>query len=394
MKYLYLLGSVLRSRFDKEQRKYTLCAMLMFFFSSFLMLFAASTLGSDVLWTKKEEDEVNTTYMFYVEKGIGDDNRAPITEHILDTLFSLESNGIDRINIDIVCNEGSDDKLGVRATDVEPMPVFKSSFDGRLAIRTFYHKLPSRALYQHKQHIIKGREISQQDIEEDKAVIVLPEFCGVGVGETARLSGEEFEVVGITSDSYVRFPSSFLDRSTLKENTGLYCVINDVDFDTPMTDETYEAVSEALYQSTGKEIDRYEQYTLSGDPIMAYTLMMGIFGTIIALFSVFGIYYPTLRLCRETMPMLSVLKLCGMKMLPSLGLLVLSVAACYFVSFGLASVVLTVTESVFSQILNEYELKGMYYGFSAVIFILVAVVAIAPPMIQMAKSRPSEEVES
>lgn len=41
-----------------------------------------------------------------------------------------------------------------------------------------------------------------------------------------------------------------------------------------------------------------------------------------------------------------------------------------------------------------YELKNVYFGFCAIIFILVAGVAVAPPIIKMAKAQPSEEVEN
>lgn len=82
------------------------------------------------------------------------------------------------------------------------------------------------------------------------------------------------------------------------------------------------------------------------------------------------------------------------KMLSALGLLVLSLLTCFAVSFGAAPAVLILTEDIFSRSLLEYELKNVYFGFSTIIFILVAGVAVAPPIIKMAKAQPSEEVEN
>ncbi|MDE7281719.1 MAG: hypothetical protein K2N36_08275, partial [Ruminiclostridium sp.] len=152
----------------------------------------------------------------------------------------------------------------------------------------------------------------------------------------------------------------------------------------------YGILKQAVYESTGKEIQSYRGRSLPADSEVFFSVFMGLLGTIIALFSVFGIYYPTLRLCKETMPALSVFKMCGMKMRPVFGLLALSVLICYAVSYGLASAVIISTEGIFSNLITEYELKKMYFGFSAFLFIAVAAAAIAPQMIKMAKSQPAE----
>ena len=395
MKYLYLLGSVLRSHFGREQRKYTLSAMLMFFFSSFLMLFAASVMGSDVLFSNEEEDRANTTYNFYYGIGEEDENCIAVSEHIIDSLFSLNSNQIDAIDIRIIYEKAdSEVKIGTKSINyIKFMPLFKENRDERLRFtvwngKTFiYYDEP----YSSKQNIAQGREITGQELENGDSVLVLPGGFGIDVGEKVNLFGTEFTVVGITLDDYVRIPSIFLESPSFTEGGVLY-IIGSVDFDRKMTDETYNALNQAVYESTGKEIDHYKQNMLPADPTMAYTLFMGVLGTLIALFSVFGIYYPALRLCRDTMPMLSVLKLCGMRMPPVLGLLSLSLLACLAVSFVAASAVLILTEDIFSRSLLEYELKNMYFIFSAVIFLLVAAFAIAPPMLKMAKAQPSEEV--
>ena len=348
MKYLYLLCSVLQSHFGREQRKYTLSAMLMFFFSSFLMLFAASVMGSDVLFSNEEEDRANTTYYFYCGVGEEDENCIAVSERIIDSLFSLNSNQIDAIDIHIIYEKAEIKTETKSINNIKFMPLFKENRDERLRFtswngKTFiYYDEP----YLSEQNIAQGREITGQELENGDSVIVLPEGFGVEVGEKVNLFGTEFTVVGITLDDYVRIPSIFLESSAFTKGGVLY-IIGNVDFDRKMTDETYNVLNQAVYGSTGKEIDHYKQNMLPADPTMAYTLFMGVLGTLIALFSVFGIYYPALRLCRDTMPMLSVLKLCGMRMLPVLGLLSLSLLACLAVSFGAASAVLILTEDIF-----------------------------------------------
>lgn len=398
MKYLYLLGSILRSHFNKEQRKYTISAMLMFFFSSFLMLFAASVMGSDFLFSNEEEEIANTTYYFFRKKGDDEKDKIAASEYVINAIYAIDSNQIDHIDVHISNMADSNEKIGTKnAQTVELMPILKGSCDERLRFSFWLgpNSLGSyNAPYHSEQNIIDGREITPEEIEEGEYVIVLPEDYGIKAGEEIRLLGEKYTVAGITSDSYARIPAAFLESPKFEEG-GFSSEIYMVDFDKPMKDETYDAINQAVFESTGKEVDHYEKHPpLPGEPTMAFLLLMGVLGTVIALFSIFGIYYPTLRLCKETMPMLSVLKLCGMRMLPVLGLLVLSILACFGVSFGLASGVLILTEDIFSRSLVEYGVKGLYFSVSAIIFVLVAAVAIAPPMIKMAKSQPSEEEEN
>lgn len=395
MKYLYLLGSVLRGHFDRNRRRFTLSAMLMFFFSSFLMLFITSVIGSDFLWSKEDEEWADTAYVFYTVNKNGKQDLIEASEHIFDELFSLKSNGIDRIDIVIINSFEGSEKIGNKLIkELEIMPVVKEDRkDGlRFSTRFENHLGYFYLSYQAEQNIAEGAVITLQQLENEENVIVLPEDCGVNVGEKVTLFGKSFSVVGITTDDFARMPSYALEKLTL-ENDELEYRISEIDFKKPLDNKTYETLKQAVYESTGKEISHYDGRSLPPDSEVYFSLFMGVLGTIIALFSIFGVYYPTLRLCKETMPTLSVFKMCGMKMLPVFSLLALSVLICYTVSFGLASTVLIYTEGVFSSCLTEYELKNLYFGFSAFLFIAVAAVAIAPQMIKMAKSQPAEEVE-
>lgn len=388
MKYLFLLGSVLRTWFTR-QRGFVLSAMLMFFFSSFLMLFAACGLGSDILFSKEEEEERMSTYSFYVSTDELDSKFPTASEHIFDTLFSLESNGIDSIYVILSNHSGRTGKsFGI-------MPLFKKDWGEKLLITISPEKNgynTFRIPYHSEQNIIEGSEITQQELEEGKNVIVLPEDYGAKAGEKVELFGQDFSVVGITSDPFARMPSSVIERIALKSDELEY-ILSDVDFEGKMTEDTYNALCAAVYEFSGMEITYYEGLNSGADRYFAYYLIIIILGSVIALFSIFGIYYPTLRLCKETMPFLSVLKLCGLRVLPCLGLILISTLICLAVSFGLACGVLVLCEGFFASYMRVFELRGVYFGLSAVLFLLVAVLAMLPPMLKMAKSQPAEEVD-
>lgn len=396
MKYIYLLGSVLRSHFDRNRRKYTFSAMLMFFFSSFLMLFIASVIGSDILWSKEEEERSDTTYEFYVVDKNGKENFIDANEHIFDELFSLKSNNIDSIRISIFNSSESGEEIGSWSVkDIGILPVLKENresgllFDLDFKNSNVSYFFPT---YQAEQNIKEGTEITLQQLENEENVIVLPEDCGVKVGEKVTLFGESFSVIGTTIDDFARIPSYALEKIA-RESGELDYQISEIDFKKPLDSKTYETLKQVVYESTEKEISDYRGHSLTRDRDTVFMLIMGVLGTLIALFSIFGIYYPILRICRETIPTLSVFKMCGMKILPVFSLLSLSVLICYAFAFGLASVVVILTEGLFSSCLSEYELKNIYFSYSALLFILVSAFAIVPPMIKMAKSQPAEEVE-
>ena len=393
MKYLYLLCSVIRGHFDKNRRKFTFSAMLMFFFSSFLMLFITSVIGSDILFSNEEEDWERTAYVFYTVDKNGKEVFIDANQHIFDELFSLKSNGIDCISVSAEnCFDGGE-KIGNKsANEFVIMPVMKEDYGERMLFDFWighdalsYYRTPCSA----DQNITEGAEITLQQLENEEYVIVLPEKWGVKVGEMVTISGEIFSVVGTTADDFARMPSYALEKLALDPDKFTY-QIREINFKKPLDNKTYEILKKAVYESTGKELTRYEGRSLPVDAEVVYSVFMAVLGGIIALFCIFGIYYPTLRICRETSPTLSVFKMCGMKMLPIFGLLSLSVLICYGISFGLASWVIISAEGVFSSLITEYELKKLYFGFSAFLFIAVAAAALAPQMIKMAKSQPAE----
>lgn len=385
MKYLYLLLSVFRSWFTK-QWKLTLSVMLMFFFSALVMIFTAAVIGNDFLWTLEEEAWASKTYYFYTNS---DRSSIILSETVLDTIYSSTSNSVDRIEAQFTTFA---DKLGEKENaPIALMPVFKEDRKeeiwcdfslGRTGIGEFYNS---------EQNIKEGREISSQDIENENRVVILPDAYGIGVGENITLFGEQFTVIGITSDEYGRIYSSFLENSALI-NKKYECSIWSIEFDKPMTDETYKVLNNIVYEIMGTEI-YYIQPVLSGQPKILYTVFMTVLGGIVAVFTLCGIYYPTLRLCKETMPMLFALKLCGMKTLPSFGLLFISTLTCLAASFGLSSLTLILSEDFFAKVLSFFELRGLFFGLSAIIFIIATVAAMFPPLIKMAKSQPAQEVE-
>lgn len=398
MKYLFLLGSVLRSWFTK-QRKFVISAMLMFFFSSILMLFAAASLGNEVLFTREEEAEVAGWFCSYTSEELVSENLIPANDHILDTLFSSKSNSI--VSIEMYIANVSNEKVTTSTKEnstLEIMPIYKKAYDDKnFMIELWGEKMSSDFMiggyfYSPQQKIKEGSEITEQDIEEGNNVIVLPEKYGARVGETITLFGDEFSVVGITKEEYAIIPSCFLDKFSLNGDKLLY-LISVIHFNEPITEETFQALNQAIYDTTGKEIAAIDGLELPDTPKLAYIVLMTILGGIIAVFSIFGIYYPTLRLCKETLPFISVLKLCGMRIIPCYGLMLLPVFICLSVSFGLASVVLILSQNIFEECLRSFDIRGLFFGMSAFVFIVTAIIAMTPPLLKVAKSQPAEEVE-
>ena len=388
MKYLKLLFSVFRSWF-KRNRKFTVSVMLMFSLSAFVMLFTATVIGNIFLWTYEEEVWASKTYSFYTENNFYDINRIILSDTILDALYSSESNSIDRIEADITIK--ADKIKDTENVPIAVMPILKREYSDKIWCLMRTGVTGKADFYHIEQNIKEGREIKQEDIEENKNVIVMPENYGVEIGENVILFGKEFLVVGITTDEYARLGSFFMEKNALTDEDSQY-VIRNIEFNKPMTDETYTLLNEAVKKAMGKEIINYRQPQLSDEPKTVYTIFMLILGVVVAIFTVCGIYYPTLQLCKETIPMLSVLKLCGMRTIPSFGLLFISVFVCLAASFGFSSLMLILSESFFTKYLSAFELRGLYFVISAVVFALVTVIAMLPPLIKMAKMQPAEEV--
>ncbi|MDE6724119.1 MAG: hypothetical protein K2J79_00790 [Ruminiclostridium sp.] len=301
MKYLYLLGSVIRGHFDKNRRKFTLSAMLMFFFSSFLMLFITSVIGSDFLFSNEEEDWARTDYAFFTVDKNGKEVCIDANGYIFDELFSLKSNGIDCISVSMTNFFEGSEKIGNKsANEIFIMPVMKEDYGERMLFDFWigydnpcYYRTPCPT----DQNITDGTEITIQQLENEEYVIVLPEKWDVKVGERVTLSGESFSVVGTTADDFARIPYYVLEKLALDSDEFNYRIL-EINFKKPLDNKTYEILKQAVYESTGKELTHYEGRSLPPDSEAFYTVFMGVLGAIIALFCIFGIYYPTLRLCK------------------------------------------------------------------------------------------------
>lgn len=389
MKYLYLLLSVFKSWFTKQWRL-TLSVMLMFFFSAFVMLFTATVIGNDFLWTLEEETWASKTYYFYTSSDRIVGSELIFGENILYSLYSSASNSIERIEAELTVYA---DKLGEKENaGIVLMPVYKESYGENIYCVMWAGNGGKSDFYHSEQNVKEGRGIGSQDIENENKVVILPEGYGVEIGESITLFGEQFVVIGITSDEYGRIAGLFTENAALL-NENCECIIRYVEFDKPMTDETYQALNKAVYETMGTQTVVYSQPELSDDPQIVYTVFMAVLGVIVAIFTMCGIYYPALRLCKETMPMLFTLKLCGMRILSSFGLLFISMLVCLALSFGLSSLTLLLSKDFFAGILSAFELRSLFFGLSAIVFTLVTVVAMLPPILKMAKMQPAEEVE-
>ncbi len=389
MKYLFLLLSVFKSWFVKN-RKFTVSVMLMFTLSAFAMLFTATVVGNEFLWSSEEENKAAATFYFYTEQNSADKDRLVLSENILDAVSSSESNDIDRVEVDI---EVTADKIYDKENiSLYVMPVYKNDYTNKIWVIMGNGSSKIAELYNSDQHIISGTGISAENLDAKEKVIVLPEKYGVETGDSVFIFGGEFRVVGITSDKYARISSYFIEQDAVSGG-GTLCAVNSFEFDRPMTDETYNLISDAVKRTYGEDKTlSFQKMELSDEPNTIYIVFMSIIGAVVAIFTISGIYYPAIQLCKETTPMLSVFKLCGMRTAPAFGLLFISMYFCLAISFGIASLMLIFSRKILAGIISSFDIRGIFFILSVAIYILVTFAAMLPPIMKLAKSQPIEEV--
>lgn len=388
MKFLHLLGSVYRDWFSpRKDLKFTACVMLMFFISSFLFLYIAASMGRDILWNSEQEYSASlcvNTLGFPSESAIN-------------ALTSLSDNKPTNIQVDATITiQKLNDKENI---EQKILPIYSSSVDtsalsctysvGGLVYDMAYTKLPE---------ITDGRGITDSDIKNESKVIALPENLGAEVGDKITLCNEPLEVVGLCSGAFAMAASSVLDKFATQFANEQYIVaydtwstsfsyiignVNSVQFESPVTDEQISAIS-----SNAGENFNVEKAELPTGYEFLYLVTMAILGPLIALFAVVCIYYSALRLCAGTMPLLSLLKLVGMRPRRSFFILFIPLMSCLAVSFGAACGVIFLTSDFFSQMLVRYELHSISFAVTAVIMLLAVLIAMLPPILKMARSQP------
>lgn len=398
MKFLHLLLLLLQNWYTK-QIKFVIPVAIMFYLSSFLIIFAATYMGTDIRVTAEQEAFFKNGYLVYAKYY----RSAVFTDVLMEDLSFSSSNSVRkvRINADITISDiDSDENVTVRV-----MPVLNREYEAEMLFLTGNLYTP----YTSEQHIKYGREITTEDIETKNNVIILPEYLKVPVGDTVTIMSEDFQVIGTTDDVFARLPSSVMEKYALKkyfsyvqaveignmsEVGGVNYDMFVIELDKPMTQETEVIFNESLKKTMDVDTGNYSQPPDETDGRNAiFTLTIFIVGGIIAIFAFSSIYYAIIRLCAETLPFLSTLKLCGMRPRKTATLLFLSVVGCLAVPFSIASATILATADIIAEYLDSYSVSGLYFAVSAAILALAALIAMLPPIIRIAATQPIKEVE-
>lgn len=412
MKFLSLLGAVYADWFT-VRKKFTLCVALIFFLASFVMTFTASLTGGSVFWTDPEIDQMLRRYTF-------NDNLLPHEEQInydkvfvisfIDNFSAVEKGNLASANLSgsgYLIDAGDDKYTQVSVlpyfAETEGRRDFLSHTDvyeaGRVNSAAYYDILGSYTL-------TDGRLINDNDFNSAARVIVLPESIGLRVGDTVNFSFCDLEVVGLTSANRAEMPAT-----TLGEIANDYSQWIDVSNDPyisiqtgtcgfgidgvtvnsyPISEQNRLAIQDGVRSDTGIENFVFLQFAPpSNDLEYAYIIVEGVYGMVVAIFSVLCVYNAALRLCASTMPMMQLFKLCGMKREKVILILFVSLFSLLAVCFALACLAIIATKPVIQDITDEYAVRGLCFIVSALLMAAASLIALLPRIVRLAGSKVS-----
>lgn len=398
MKFLFLLGSVFRDWFT-VRLKFTLCVLVIFSLSSFVMTFAASLLGGSILWTDDEIAEMLRRYEIS-----NDTDSINISDSFINIVSASEKG-----NIDYLAIEARGVLLGVgdnQYTQIGLLPCFEETDTNRELLELTelnvtddggsYYSITDRCA------VSEGRDITDEDCINTAYAVVAPKSLGFGLGGKINLAGCELKVIGLSDGDWLKIPSS-----TLSEIAGLHSewvnvgtdayVINKliceynttgINFKNPISNKSRAEIENAVIEQTGAAVS-FTQFVVPDNGLQsAFVMLEAIFGTIIAIFSILCVYNVAVRLCGSTMPMMSLLKLCGMKSKKVSLILFIALFSCLAACYGLACLAVVVTEPIFQSFLLEYVVRDICFIVSAVIMALTALIAILPQIFKLSRAKP------
>ena len=412
MKFLSLLGAVYADWFT-VRKKFTLCVALIFFLTSFVMTFTASLTGGSVFWTDPEIDIMLHWYQFY-DNTISYLERTPYGKtfaiSFIDNFSAVEKGNLASASLkgDGYLIDAGDDKY----TYINVLPYFAET-EGRrdfLSHTSIYEADGVNKLFYYDildgYTLADGRLINDDDFNSAAHVIVLPESLGLKVGDTVNFSFCDLEVVGLTSKNRAEMPAT-----TFEEIANYYSQWTDVSNDPYTSRQTYTcgygvddvtvnrypiseqnrlAIQEGVRSDTGIDDFVFLQFTPpSNDLEYAYIMIEGIYGTVVAIFSVLCVYNVALRLCASTMPMMQLFKLCGMKRGKVILILSVSLFSLLAVCFALACLAIVATKPLIQSITTEYVVRELCFIISALLMTAASLIALLPRIVRLAGSKVS-----
>ena len=407
MKFLSLLGSVYADWFTVRKR-FALCVALIFFLTSFAMTFTASLTGGTVFWTDPEVDMMLHWYEFY-------DNTIPYPERtpyektfvisFIDNFSAVEKGNLASASLrgeGYLIGEGDEKYIHINV-----LPYFAES-EGRrdfLSHTNIYEADGADRLSYYDvldgYTLTDGRLINDDDFDNAAHVIVLPESIGLEVGDTVNFSFCDLEVVGLTSKSRAEMPATTLEEVfndcrqwgdvsnepyvVMQRDSCGYGVSGITVNRHPISEEHRLAIQDGVRRDTGVESFVFLQFTPpSNDLEYAYVMIEGIYGTVVAVFSVLCVYNAALRLCASTMPMMRLFRLCGMKRGKVVLILSLSLFSLLAVCFALACLAIIATKPLMQSITTEYVVRELCFIVPALLMTAASLIALLPRIIRLA----------
>lgn len=394
-KYLFLLGSVFREWFT-SQRKFTACIMVMFTMTSFVMSFAVTVVGGDILYSEEQFDRQRGSYTIDYGNGRTDYSADSYTansyiENAVNTaeeLFGLGDLRVSGFFSGINGNEYTEARVLPRYEDTEKYRYYLQSslFITAGVLDSYFNIFDSL-------DITEGRRITDEDCKNGGFVLVLPEEYGLKLGEHVDFCGTFFEIVGLTASMHAEIPAPALQAAINKYNSEnedgerLCSYTTFMGFIRPLTKEQVQAIETGIFEDTGVKLTLIEGVTDDGGTTGAFVMVELIFGGIIGLFSMLCIYNVAVRLCKSMLPMMNILKLCGLKGKKAAMLLVCALLICLSACFGLAWAVTAFTEPFFASFIGDYSVRGFAVLVSAAVMIIAALAAMLPPVLSVTGDR-------
>lgn len=202
MKKLYIIGTIIKDWFT-SQLHYTLLVLGVFVISFTALFFVSTKVASEHL------DPTDREYIYYnellVDYNLIEDNidmryeMFMLTDEFYEKYLAIDLPPISDmayVSGHMSYNEKNGEKLpGTDYVEVPILPVFAPSEAEK------YDVIKDLMYYDYE--IISGRDISDDDLEQKRSVVVAPEGWALDVGDVISCFGRELEVIGISRPTVI-----------------------------------------------------------------------------------------------------------------------------------------------------------------------------------------------
>lgn len=394
MKFLFLLGSVFSDWFTL-QKKFAVCIIITFTMASFVMSFATALIGGLILMSEEDFQSQKGSYTikYADDEEIGYAELNIVNSYIENVCNTAEEDfNHGELRVYGFFSDANEEYIDAHILpcygDVEKYRKYleSSMFITAGVLNSYFNIYDNYA-------VSEGRRISEDDCRNSAYVLVLPGSFGLKIGDSVKFCGHMFEIVGLTDSDYTEIPAAAIQSvisSYALENPEyyIYCSYTaNMDFKQPLTYKQCKAIENGIYEDTGVKITLVEGKINDGGTTGSFVVIEFVFGGIIGLFSMLCIYNVAVRLCESIMPMINLLKLCGMKRGKASLLLVCALFICLSVCFGMACAAAILSKSFFASFISNYAIRDFALIISAAVMAISACVAVLPPIFSIADKK-------